>query len=155
MALMTTRRRGSSPSDTVATPSISFTVSWTTLRSTRRHRLEDLVAARLDGPLGGLPGELGQRLLAPGPVAGHVDVDPGAVPPIRRWTAVRTSSWTASSVAAFGARSAGRGRRRRCRPVTSSSPSVRAATVGRQPEALDETPGEGLRQLGLFLERHV
>jgi len=33
-ALMTTRRRGSSPSETVATPSISFTMSWTILRST-------------------------------------------------------------------------------------------------------------------------
>lgn len=33
-ALITTRRRGSSPSETVATPSISFTVSCTILRST-------------------------------------------------------------------------------------------------------------------------
>lgn len=33
-ALMTTRRRGSSPSETVATPSISLTMSWTILRST-------------------------------------------------------------------------------------------------------------------------
>jgi len=32
-ALMTTRRRGSSPSEMVATPSISFTMSWTTFRS--------------------------------------------------------------------------------------------------------------------------
>src|SRR5581483_3652773 len=33
-ALMTTRRRGSSPSETVDTPSISLTMSWTIFRST-------------------------------------------------------------------------------------------------------------------------
>ena len=32
-ALMTTRRRGSSPSEKVSTPSMALTVSWTTFRS--------------------------------------------------------------------------------------------------------------------------
>ena len=133
-ALMTTRRRGSSPSEMVATPSISLTMSWTILRSSGRHRLEDLVAPRFQGPLGRLAGELGQCLLAPGPVAGDVEMDPGAMaadPALDRRADEFLEGVDGGRPGPDQQAEVGLPR---CRPCTSSSPSARAATVAGIPK---------------------
>src|SRR5581483_11906826 len=131
--LMTTHRRGSSPSDTVATPSISFTMSWTILRSTgdigsntwsRPDSSARWAAWRANSASASCRRArypaMSTWIRAPWP-------------PIRRCTAVRTSSWMASTVAARGPIS-----RPRSLPVmstiTSSSPSARADTVAGRPK---------------------
>ena len=80
---ITTRRRGSSPSDVVETPSSSLTTSWTTLRSagcigsSALGTPEDADVRRdlLREPL--------ERLAPPLPVTGDVDADPPVMGPGR------------------------------------------------------------------------
>ena len=149
----TTRRRGSSPSDAVAMPSISDAVSWTTLRSLRRHRLERLRTAGLEHLLGERPGELGERLAALRPVAGDVDVDPHAVP-------------VGLALHHRAHELLDRVQRRALRP--DEEPEVvagdldddhvvvdHALGLGAEVEGVDQTLGELLGRLGLLLDRHV
>src|SRR5581483_7620447 len=117
----------------------------------RRHRLEHLVAPRLDGPLGRLAGELGQRLLTAGPVAGHVDVDAGAV-------AADTALDRGADELLDGIDRGGAGPDQETEVLPLDVDIHVVVTLGpgghggRQPETLDETPGEGLSQLSLLLE---
>ena len=76
----TTRRSGSSPSDSLRTPSIAAIASCTTLRS------NGFIASSRTGDAGRrdlgrrVPGDLGQRRPPPGPVAADVEHQPAAQP---------------------------------------------------------------------------
>ena len=76
--LITTRRRGSSPSELVATPSISATVSCTTFRSGGLIGSSATLDLGLPNLFGHLPGESGERLATAFPVAADVDPQTGA-----------------------------------------------------------------------------
>ena len=110
---ITTRRRLSSPSETVVTPSISFTVSWTTLRSgglIGSSAFRTPLALHL---LGDLLGEAGQGLPAPLPVPADVDRGRGRGPRRASGAAARCGTapgWPGAS--GPSGRSAARGPRR-------------------------------------------
>ena len=143
---MTTWRRASSPSDTVARPSSSATVSCTTLRS----------AADIGSSAAGLPrsvdldrdrpGELGERLPPALPVPADVDVQAGPLTVGRvlhrrpGQLFERGRAWRPSG------RRADRARRRRCRGRCLRRRYDRFER-SRRPPARRATPGRIRRQL--------